>query len=202
MSDSVWPHRWRPARLPSWDSPDKNTGVGCHFLLQFWKLEVYNQGVAVWQSPGAAQGLGLWASTAGGTGSGNSDLASCVASPPTPARAKKGVAGLVSSVAALLCLQMAAFSLCPPVVTPWSVLLCPLLVSHQLYWTRSCPYDLILPLLSLQRSCLQIHSHSELLVASDQTYDFGGSTFSPQQGSTDVFPILNLPIHEQYSHLF
>ena len=122
--------------------------------------------------------------------------------PPTPARAKKGVAGLVSSVAALLCLQMAAFSLCPPVVTPWSVLLCPLLVSHQLYWTRSCPYDLILPLLSLQRSCLQIHSHSELLVASDQTYDFGGSTFSPQQGSTDVFPILNLPIHEQYSHLF
>ena len=35
VSDSVQPHRWRPTRLPrSWDSPGKNTGVGCHFLLQ------------------------------------------------------------------------------------------------------------------------------------------------------------------------
>ena len=35
MSDSVWPHRWQPTRLPHpWDSPGKNTGVGCHFLLQ------------------------------------------------------------------------------------------------------------------------------------------------------------------------
>ena len=34
-SDSVWPHRWQPTRLPRpWDSPGKNTGVGCHFLLQ------------------------------------------------------------------------------------------------------------------------------------------------------------------------
>ena len=33
MSDSVRPHRWQPTRLPhSWDSPGKNTGVGCHFL--------------------------------------------------------------------------------------------------------------------------------------------------------------------------
>ena len=35
VSDSVRPHRWPPARLPRpWDSPGKNTGVGCHFLLQ------------------------------------------------------------------------------------------------------------------------------------------------------------------------
>ena len=35
MSDSVWPHRWQPTRLPRpWDSPGKNTGVGCRFLLQ------------------------------------------------------------------------------------------------------------------------------------------------------------------------
>ena len=35
MSDSVRPHRWQPTRLcRSWDSPGKNTGVGCHFLLQ------------------------------------------------------------------------------------------------------------------------------------------------------------------------
>ena len=35
MSDSVRPHRQQPTRLPRpWDSPGKNTGVGCHFLLQ------------------------------------------------------------------------------------------------------------------------------------------------------------------------
>ena len=35
VSDSVWPHRRQPTRLPCpWDSPGKNTGVGCHCLLQ------------------------------------------------------------------------------------------------------------------------------------------------------------------------
>ena len=38
MSDSVRPHRQQPTRLPHpWDSPGKNTGVGCHFLLQCMK---------------------------------------------------------------------------------------------------------------------------------------------------------------------
>ena len=32
VSDSVRPHRRQPTRLPRpWDSPGKNTGVGCHF---------------------------------------------------------------------------------------------------------------------------------------------------------------------------
>ena len=40
MSDSVWPHRRQPSRLPHpWDSPGKNTGVGCHFLLQCMKVK-------------------------------------------------------------------------------------------------------------------------------------------------------------------
>ena len=40
MSDSVWPHRRQPTRLPRpWDSPGKNTGVGCHFLLQCMKVK-------------------------------------------------------------------------------------------------------------------------------------------------------------------
>jgi len=40
VSDSVWPHRWQPTRLPCpWDSPGKNTGVGCHFLLQCMKVK-------------------------------------------------------------------------------------------------------------------------------------------------------------------
>ena len=38
VSDSVRLHRRQPTRLPHpWDSPGKNTGVGCHFLLQCMK---------------------------------------------------------------------------------------------------------------------------------------------------------------------
>ena len=40
MSDSVRPHRRQPTRLPRpWDSPGKNSGVGCHFLLQCMKVK-------------------------------------------------------------------------------------------------------------------------------------------------------------------
>ena len=40
MSDSVRPHRRQPTRLHHpWDSPGKNTGVGCHFLLQCMKVK-------------------------------------------------------------------------------------------------------------------------------------------------------------------
>ena len=36
----MWPHRRQPTRLPCpWDSPGKNTGVGCHFLLQCMKVK-------------------------------------------------------------------------------------------------------------------------------------------------------------------
>ena len=38
MSNSVRPHRRQPTRFRHpWDSPGKNTGVGCHFLLQCMK---------------------------------------------------------------------------------------------------------------------------------------------------------------------
>ena len=40
MSGSVRPHRRQPTRFPRpWDSPGKNTGVGCHFLLQCMKVK-------------------------------------------------------------------------------------------------------------------------------------------------------------------
>ena len=40
MSNSVTPHRRQPTRLPRpRDSPGKNTGVGCHFLLQCMKAK-------------------------------------------------------------------------------------------------------------------------------------------------------------------
>ena len=40
VSDSVGAHRRQPTRLRHpWDSPGKNTGVGCHFLLQCKKVK-------------------------------------------------------------------------------------------------------------------------------------------------------------------
>ena len=40
MTNSVQPQRRQPTRLPRpWDSPDKNTGVDCHFLLQPLKVK-------------------------------------------------------------------------------------------------------------------------------------------------------------------
>ena len=44
VSDSVRPHRQQPTRLRRpWDSPGKNTGVGCHFLLQCMKVKSENE---------------------------------------------------------------------------------------------------------------------------------------------------------------
>ena len=39
MSDSVRPQRQPTRLLRPWDSPGKNTGVGCHFLLQCMKVK-------------------------------------------------------------------------------------------------------------------------------------------------------------------
>ena len=40
VSNSVQPHRWQPTRLLCpWDSPGKNTGVGCHFLVHCMKVK-------------------------------------------------------------------------------------------------------------------------------------------------------------------
>ena len=44
MFDSVRPHRRQPTRLLCpWDSPGKNTGVGCHFLLQCMKVKTESE---------------------------------------------------------------------------------------------------------------------------------------------------------------
>ena len=52
MSDSVRPHRRQPTRLlcPR-DSPGKNTGVGCHFLLQCMKEKSENEVVQLCLTP-------------------------------------------------------------------------------------------------------------------------------------------------------
>ena len=44
MPDSLRPHRRQPIRLPRpWDSPGKNTGVGCHFLLHCRKVKTESE---------------------------------------------------------------------------------------------------------------------------------------------------------------
>ena len=40
LCPTLRPHRRQPTRLHCpWDSPGKNTGVGCHFLLQCMKMK-------------------------------------------------------------------------------------------------------------------------------------------------------------------
>ena len=51
LLQSCLTHRWQPTRLPRpWDSLGKNTGVGCHFLLQ-WIIptQVSNRGLPHWR---------------------------------------------------------------------------------------------------------------------------------------------------------
>ena len=44
MSDFVQPQGWQPTRLRRpWDSPGKNSGVGCHFLLQRMKVKPFSR---------------------------------------------------------------------------------------------------------------------------------------------------------------
>src|SRR5574341_1012287 len=51
MSDSVRPRKWQPTRLPRpWDTPGKNTGVGCHFLLQGMKVKSESEVAQSWPS--------------------------------------------------------------------------------------------------------------------------------------------------------
>ena len=58
VSDSVRPHRWQPTRLPRpWDSPGKNTGVGCHFLLQCMKVKSESEVAQVVSDPQPPHGL-------------------------------------------------------------------------------------------------------------------------------------------------
>ena len=46
---TVRPHRRQPSRLPRpWDSPGRNTGVDCHFLLQCVKMKRESEVAQSW----------------------------------------------------------------------------------------------------------------------------------------------------------
>ena len=58
MSDSVRSQRRQPTRLPHpWDSPGKNPGVGCHFLLQCVKVESESEAALVMSDSSRPHGL-------------------------------------------------------------------------------------------------------------------------------------------------
>ena len=60
VSDSVRPHRRQPTRLPCpWDSPGKNTGVGCHFLLQCTKVKSEREVAQLCPTPSDAMDCSL-----------------------------------------------------------------------------------------------------------------------------------------------
>ena len=51
------PHRWQPTRLlRPWDSPGKNTGVGCHCLL-LWQMRPRK---LAWDHTATKTGAGFW----------------------------------------------------------------------------------------------------------------------------------------------
>ena len=52
MSDSVRPHRWQSTRLSHpWDSPGKNTGMGCYFLLKCMKVKSESEAAPLCPTP-------------------------------------------------------------------------------------------------------------------------------------------------------
>ena len=52
----MWPHRRQPTRLPHpWDSPGKNSGVGCRSLLQCMKVKSESEDAQSYQRPHGLQ---------------------------------------------------------------------------------------------------------------------------------------------------
>ena len=67
MSDSVQPQRRQSTRLPRpWDSPGKNTGVGCHFFLQCMKVKRESEVAQSCPTPSDAMDCSLPGSSAHG----------------------------------------------------------------------------------------------------------------------------------------
>ena len=60
VSDSVRPHKRQSTRLPCpWDSPGKDTGVGCQFLLQCRKVKSLSR-VQLLETPQAPPSVGIF----------------------------------------------------------------------------------------------------------------------------------------------
>ena len=66
--DSVPLHRRQPTRLPRpWDSPGKNTGVGCHCLLQCMKVKSESEVTQLCPNPSDLMDCSLPGSSLHGT---------------------------------------------------------------------------------------------------------------------------------------
>ena len=120
MSDSVRPHRLQPTRLPCpWDSPGKNTGVGCHFLLQCMKVK--SESEVAWSCPTL------------------SDPMDC--SPPGSSVHGIFQARILEWGAIAFSMLKANFPLFPNYVHSWSSLPSTCFYSSQIsYWKQDSPY--------------------------------------------------------------
>ena len=68
MSDSVRPHRRQSTRLRRpWDSSGKNSGVGCHFLLQCMKVKSESEVAQLCPTPSNPMDCSLPGSSAHGS---------------------------------------------------------------------------------------------------------------------------------------
>ena len=78
VSDSVRPHRRKPTRLLCpWDSSGKNTGVGCHFLLQCMKVKSESEVAQLCQTPSDLMDCSLPGSSVHGIFPGKSTVVPC-----------------------------------------------------------------------------------------------------------------------------
>ena len=95
MSDSVRPHRRQPTRFRRpWDSPGKNTGVGCHFLLQCMKVKRESEVAQSCPTPSDPMDCSLPGSSVHGIFQERALEWGAIAfsTPPTPPPAKSGSA--------------------------------------------------------------------------------------------------------------
>ena len=75
VSDSLQPRRRQPTRLPHpWDSPGKNPGLGCHFLLQCMKVKSEGEVTQSYPTPRDPMDCSLPGSSIRNTGVGSISL--------------------------------------------------------------------------------------------------------------------------------
>ena len=105
MSDSVQPQRRQPTRLPGpWDSPGKNTGVGCHFLLQCMKVKSESEVAQLCPTPSNSMDCSLPGSSVHGIC--QARVLECVAYSTCSVPGQKIVIkGLISYRIIILCLR-------------------------------------------------------------------------------------------------
>ena len=133
MSDSVRPHRRQPTRLPHpWDSPSKNTGLGCHFLLQCMKVKRESEVVQSCLILSDAMDCSLPGSSIHGI----FQQQYCSGVPKTLAQARQFFGRWESILFSVCCFPTKWLLLAPPNNSSLNLLACPKVISRSLDFGR------------------------------------------------------------------